>query len=163
MPCRLSATHVQHAATHIFLQNRHVLWTGTTGLRSGQKQKKKSRGASRRQPFFLPHWPSAPPPSLNTTLRLQGDGEVRKNFCGGAVRDVLRARHYTGCGFHSSLARQRRWEKHTLKIIRAKYLCRSLKNFSSLSLRGGRKKKTKKTVGSCIKINIRGLIHLHAL
>lgn len=66
-----------NAATHIFPQNRHVLWTGTTGLRSGQK----GRETVPSPPPSHPPWPPAPPPPLNATSHLrQTEKRTKKNF-----------------------------------------------------------------------------------
>lgn len=52
-----------NAATHIFPQNRHVLWTGTTGLRSGQKGGERERDSPP-----LPPLPTLPDPLLHLPL-----------------------------------------------------------------------------------------------
>lgn len=91
-----------NAATHIFPQNRHVLWTGTTGLRSGQK----GRETAPRLPPYHPPWPSAPPPSLNATSNLRWkEKRTKKNFCPGAPEMFLSCAE-TGWGFYRTSSRQ---------------------------------------------------------
>lgn len=97
-----------NTATHIYPRNRHVLWTGTTGLRAGQ------RGiATVTPPPSLTLWP--PPlcmlPHIHakktSTLMLLGSCSCqRRSSC----------KDYTGCGFNStphnsSSEKNTHWEK----------------------------------------------------
>lgn len=87
--------HLQHAlntTTLIYQRNRHVLWTGTTGLGMGQKGKA-----------------TGPPPSRSLTLcppRHAASHLCQKNFCSEAQEPFLSVTYsckdYTGRGFHSS-------------------------------------------------------------
>ena len=90
-----------NAAAHIFPQNRHVLWTGTTGLRSGQK----GRETVPSPPPSHPPWPPAPPPPppLNAPSHLCQKEKTKKK--------KLQPRSGFCSTFHDS-SRQKHTHKH---------------------------------------------------